>query len=69
MKRIAAVSGLLATAALAFGAFAAPAHADNNAGAQKVTVPVCADVFQSSSIAPEGCSTLDVDSERGLGDI
>ncbi|GAA4904402.1 hypothetical protein [Streptomonospora salina] len=67
MNRIAKVSGLVAATALAFGAMAGTASADNNADVQNITVPVCVDVLQASGVAPDGCSVIDVHDEKGLG--
>ncbi|GAA1759667.1 MULTISPECIES: hypothetical protein [Streptomonospora] len=67
MKRIATVSGLIAGTALALGAMAGTASADNNADVQNITVPVCVDVLQASGFAPDGCSVVDVHDEKGIG--
>ncbi|GAB3498031.1 hypothetical protein [Nocardiopsis coralliicola] len=67
MKRIATVSGLLATTALALGAMAGTASADNNADVQNISVPVCVDLLATSGVAPEGCSVIDVQEEMGIG--
>ncbi|MFW5420512.1 hypothetical protein J0910_28260 [Nocardiopsis sp. CNT-189] len=67
MKRIAAVSGLLATTALALGAMTGTASADNNAEVQNITVPICADVLSVSGIDADGCSKVDIHTEKGVG--
>ncbi|GAA1092318.1 hypothetical protein [Nocardiopsis composta] len=67
MKRIAAASGLLAATALALGAMTGTASADNNAEIQNITVPICADVLTLSGIDADGCSTIDIHSEEGIG--
>ncbi|GAB3498026.1 hypothetical protein [Nocardiopsis coralliicola] len=67
MKRFATVSGLLATTALALGAMAGTASADNNADVQNISIPVCVDALATSGIAPEGCSVIDIQSEEGIG--
>ncbi|QBI56011.1 hypothetical protein [Streptomonospora litoralis] len=67
MKRIAKVSGLVAATALALGAMAGTASADNNAEVQNITVPVCVDLLQASGFAPDGCSVVDVHDEKGIG--
>ncbi|TQN33091.1 hypothetical protein FHX37_3090 [Haloactinospora alba] len=67
MKRIAAVSSLVAATALAVGAMSGTAQADNNAEVQNITVPICADVLQASGIAPDGCSVIDYHTEKGMG--
>ncbi|WP_067969814.1 hypothetical protein [Nocardiopsis trehalosi] len=68
MKRIATLSGLVATAAIAFGAMAGPAAADNNADIQNITIPICADVLQASGIAPDGCSVVKIKDTANKGD-
>ncbi|MFW5420513.1 hypothetical protein J0910_28265 [Nocardiopsis sp. CNT-189] len=67
MKRIAAVSGLLATTALALGAMTGTASADNNAEVQNITVPICLEVLSAEGKALNGCSNFDLHTEEGTG--
>ncbi|MFC3994600.1 hypothetical protein ACFOVU_01630 [Nocardiopsis sediminis] len=67
MKRIATVSGLLAATALAFGAMAGPASADNNADIQNITVPICVDVLQFTGVNDIGCNVVDIHDIGNVG--
>ncbi|GAA3752691.1 hypothetical protein [Salinactinospora qingdaonensis] len=67
MKRIATLSGLIATSALALGALAGPAQADNNADVQNVTIPICADVLQLTGVSSDGCNVVENHLEEGKG--
>ncbi|MFC4565235.1 hypothetical protein ACFO4E_25560 [Nocardiopsis mangrovi] len=60
MKRIATVSGLLAATALAFGAMAGPAAADNNADIQNITIPICVDALTFTGVAKAQCNVVDI---------
>ncbi|RCV52866.1 hypothetical protein [Marinitenerispora sediminis] len=67
MKRIAALSGVFAMSALALGTLAAPAHADNNAKVQNITIPICIDLLEITGLDEDGCTVLHYNTETGVG--
>ncbi|MFC7329323.1 hypothetical protein [Marinactinospora rubrisoli] len=69
MKRIAALTALIAMSAFTSGALAGPAHADNNAKVQDITIPICIDLLAITGLDEDGCTVLHYNTETGLGNF